>query len=59
MATSKAQLKASKKWDEENRDKKRYINARSGARSFIKNKSTLEDLQELKQLIKNREEELK
>jgi hypothetical protein len=36
-----------------------YISSRSSARSFIKNKDTLEDLKELKELIVNRENLLK
>jgi len=56
---SEARIKANKKWDSNNRERTRYLNARSGARGFIKNKSTIEDLEELKGLIKQREEELK
>jgi len=54
-----AKKKANKKWDKDNIDRTRYLNARSAARGFIKNRATNEDLQELKSLIKNREEEIK
>lgn len=74
MATSEAQKKASRKWYENNKDtqmarNKKYqdenkekINhqkAKSSARSFIKNKADIEDLEELRILIDERELELK
>lgn len=51
--------KADNKWIEDNKGHKRYLSARSSARSFINNRSTLEDLEELEGLIKNRKEEIK
>lgn len=54
-----AKAKANKKWNEKNKDRMRYINARSAARSFIRNKSTLDDLQELQKLIDQRRIDLK
>ncbi|WP_270744883.1 hypothetical protein [Lactococcus petauri] len=45
---------ADKKWAEKNKEHKSYLKYRSTARSFIKNKATMEDLEELKQLIKER-----
>jgi hypothetical protein len=48
------QTEANKKWQDKNREKARYLRDRSTARSFIKNRATLEDLQELKQLIEER-----
>ena len=53
------QNKANKKWQDKNKDHANYLKSRSSARGFIKNKSTLEDLEELKQMIKDREEYLK
>lgn len=58
MKVSKAQRKASDKWDNENRERKNYIVKRSGAKGFIKNHATLDDLQELEQLIEQRRNEL-
>lgn len=55
---TEARARANKKWDAKNKDRMRYINARSAARSFIRNKSTLDDLQELKALIDQRETDL-
>ena len=50
---SKAKRKANDKWDEENRERKRYINNRSVARNFIKRMND-EDIPEFKTLLKNR-----
>lgn len=50
---SKAKRKANDKWDEENRERKRYINNRSVARNFIKRMND-EDIPEFETLIKNR-----
>ena len=56
---TEAKKKANKKWDEANKERKTYINRRSNARGFIKNLATLDDLEELKQLIHDREQQLK
>lgn len=53
-----AQTEANKKWQEQNREKARYLRNRSTARSFIKKQATLEDIQELEQLIAGRKSEL-
>lgn len=53
------QTEANKKWQEQNREKARYLRNRSTARSFLRNQATQEDLKELKQLIEAREEFLK
>ncbi len=53
------QTEANKKWQEKNRERAKYLSNRSVARSFIKNKATIEDLEELKNLIKEREQFLK
>lgn len=50
---SEAKRKANDKWDEENRERKRYINNRSTARNFIKNMHS-EDIPEFKELIQKR-----
>lgn len=49
-----AQTEANKKWQEQNREKARYLRNRSTARSFIKKQATLEDIEELEELIKER-----
>ncbi|WP_077445965.1 hypothetical protein [Listeria monocytogenes] len=52
--TSDAQLKANKEWQSKNKEHSNYLKSRSAARSFIKNKATLEDLEELEIAIKQR-----
>ncbi|MFU2222006.1 hypothetical protein [Streptococcus pluranimalium] len=56
MAKS-AQEKATKKWNEENRAHRNYLTKRSTARGFIRNHATLEDLEELKEIILKKIEE--
>lgn len=55
----KPQTEANKRWQEKNKEYASYLKSRSTTRSFIRNKATLEDIEELKQLIKEREEFLK
>ena len=55
---TEAQKRAKQKYREKNRERTNYLNARTTARGFIRNKATKEDLQELKELIKDREERL-
>ncbi|SHJ63643.1 hypothetical protein SAMN05444401_3531 [Clostridium amylolyticum] len=55
---SSKQTEANKKWQEKNKEYAKYLSNRSRSRSFIKNQSTREDLEELKQLIKERESKL-
>lgn len=57
--TRESQIKANKKWQENNREHSNYLRSRSSARSFIKNKATLEDLEELEKLILERRNSLK
>lgn len=58
MVLSDAQRKANKKWHKNNKERANYIAMRSSARSFIRKKSTLDDLKELQQIIDNRKKEL-
>ena len=51
-----AQQRATKKWNEKNKERRNYLSKRSAARSFIRNNATKKDLLELKELI---EESLK
>lgn len=52
------QTEANKRWQEENREKARYLRNRSTARNFIKKQATLEDIEELGNLIEERRKEL-
>ncbi|MGY3725701.1 hypothetical protein SAMN05421767_1063 [Granulicatella balaenopterae] len=58
MAQTEAQKKASKKWEAKNREYKNYIVKRSTTRNFIKKSATLEDLEEIVQLVAERREVL-
>lgn len=49
---------ADKRWNEKNKERRNYLGQRSSARSFIRNKATLEDLEELEELIAVRRNEL-
>ncbi len=42
---------ANQKWEANNKSYASYLKSRSSARSFIKNKATLEDLDEFAELI--------
>ena len=55
---SDSQRKAQKKYDEKNREKRTYLSQRSTSRGFIRNKATLEDLEELEKLITARKKAL-
>ena len=52
--TKKSQLKANKKWSDENKAHANYLKNRSATKSFIRNKATQEDLIELKKLIEEK-----
>lgn len=53
------QTEANKRWQERNREKTRYLNSRSSARGFIRNRATEEDLLELEELIEERRQMLR
>lgn len=58
MVLTDAQKRANEKWHRNHRDRANYIAMRSSARSFIRKKSTLDDLEELETIITNRRKEL-
>lgn len=59
MNNKDRQKVADKKWIEKNREHATYLRNRSSARSFIRNKASVEDLEELQKLIEERKESLK
>lgn len=59
MNEANSQTEANKRWQEQNRERTRYLRNRSTARSFIKKQATQEDIEELEQLLAIRKEELK
>lgn len=59
MVLTDAQRRANEKWHRNNRERANYIAMRSSAKSFIRKKSTLDDLDGLEEIIRKRREELK
>lgn len=55
---SNPQKQAQAKYDAKNREKRTYLAQRSTSRGFIRNKATIEDLEELESLIKQKKLEL-
>lgn len=51
-----SQTEANKRWQERNKERAKYISARSRARSFIKNHALEEDLDEFMELILERKQ---
>lgn len=56
--TSDAQIRASRNWEEKNRERKRYMSKKSTAKSFIRLDATIQDLDELEQLIATRRHDI-
>ncbi|MCT3348681.1 hypothetical protein EFS61_08095 [Lactobacillus hominis] len=54
----RARVKANKKWDNKNKDRKQYLNQRSVAKNFILKKATKEDLKSIEQYITDRKNQL-
>ncbi|KRN88865.1 hypothetical protein [Ligilactobacillus ceti] len=54
MAVTESKKKANLKWDNANKERKQYLNRRSTCRNFIKKLATLEDLEEIEQLLQDR-----
>ena len=52
------QTEANKRWQQNNRERARYLRDRSTSRSFIKNKAQIEDLEELKEIMEERKKNL-
>lgn len=55
---TEAQERAMRNYRKKNPEKTRYISYKGTAKTFIRNYATLEDLEELKELIQAREENL-
>lgn len=51
--TSEAQRRATKKWEEKNPERKRYLRYRSSARTFVRHWATKEDFEKLEEIFKN------
>ena len=57
--TSEAQARATKKYQEKNKEQQRIYRYRSYARKYVRDIATLEDLEELSRMINERIKELK
>ncbi|CAK8054746.1 hypothetical protein [Eupransor demetentiae] len=53
-----AQNEANKRWAQKNKERKKYLSYRTYSRSLIKKQATLEDFNELEELIINRKAEM-
>lgn len=51
---SEAQKRATKKWEQENPERRRYLRYRSNARTFVRHWATEEDFQELEKIFKDK-----
>lgn len=51
---SEAQKRATKKWEQENPERRRYLRYRSNARTFVRHWATEEDFEELEKIFKNK-----
>ena len=51
-----AQTEANKKQQEKNKERAKYLSDRSRARSFLKNRVTIEDIEEFEEILRNRKE---
>ena len=58
MALTEAQKRAKQKYREKNKERSNYINDKSKAKNFILKKATLEDLEELEKMIKERKNDI-
>ena len=58
-SVSEAQKRASRKWDAANKEKKDKSRTKSGCKKYINTYTTLEDLEEVKVWITEREKILK
>lgn len=58
MKTSEAQKKASRTWEAKNREKANRASYFRSAKSFIRNHATEKELEEIKEIIRQKEEML-
>lgn len=58
--TKKAEYQkaGNKNWEDKNKNYSNYLKQRSASKSFIKNKSTITDIEEFEGLLKERKAEL-
>ena len=54
-----SQTEANKRWQEKNKERAKYLSDRSRARSFLRDRILLEDIEEFEKIIENRKINLK
>lgn len=58
MKLKESRKKANQKWDNENKERLLYLKKRSAAKNFISNHATLEDVENIKNWVEEREKNL-
>ena len=56
---AKKQTEYNKRWEEKNRERRRYLNYRNASRTFLRSYAQFEDLDELEELIEARKKALR
>ncbi|WP_294760535.1 hypothetical protein [uncultured Lactobacillus sp.] len=56
---SEAKIRANRKWNAKNKDRKDYLRYRSTAKNFILKKATLDDLIAINSYVEERKKQLK
>ena len=55
----KNQAQANKNWETKNKEHSNYLKSRGAAKSFIRNKASIEDIEEFRIMLVERENQLK
>lgn len=50
--TTNAQIQAIKNWQSNNKEHSNYVKSKSACKSFIRNKATIEDINDIEKLIR-------
>lgn len=56
---TKKQQEYNRRWAEKNRERRRYLSFKATAKTFIRHYAEPEDLQDLKEMIKEKEKNIK
>lgn len=56
---TKKQQEYNKRWAEKNKERRRYLSFKATAKTFIRHYAEPEDLQDLKEMIKEKEKNIK
>ena len=58
MEQKNSQTEANKRWQANNKERAKYLSDRSRARTFLRDRIQLEDIEEFEQLINTRKQQL-